>query len=101
MYETAKEERESYERQKRRKGKYDWEICKGKIPIGSKYAIYLALECNNLFRTGLQGLKITWHWAVRDGIGFIYKKYGVIPLSWYAFKIERMAKKAREGKLKL
>lgn len=91
--EMTKEQNEAYERSKKRKGKNDWEICKGKISIGSKYIIYLALECDNLFKTGLKGLKFTWDLAVRDDMCFVYKNHGAIPLSWNSFKIQRMAKK--------
>ena len=94
--EFTREQAEAYERQKKRKGKCDWEICKGKIHFGSNYILYLALECDNLFRTGLKGLKITWSWAVRDDRCFVYKKRGTIPLSWWSFKVQRMAKKLRE-----
>lgn len=99
--EFTREQNEAYERREKRNGKYDWEICKGKIPIGYKHALYLALECENLFRTGLKGLRLTWDWAVKDDICFTYKKRGVIPLSLWSFKIQRMAKKHREGKINL
>lgn len=91
--EFTREQEEAYKRQKKRKGKRDWEICKGKITFGSNYRLYLALECDDLFRTGLKGLKFTWDWAVKDDMCFVYKKHGVIPLSWWAFKIQMNAKK--------
>lgn len=95
--EMTREQIEADKRWKKRKGKYDHQICKGRIPFGSKYAIYYDLECNNLFKSGLKGLKLILHWAVKDGVCYTYKKCIMIPLSLYAIKIQILSRRMRRN----
>jgi hypothetical protein len=97
LEEMTKEEIEADKRWKKRNGKYDHQICKGRIPIGSKYAIYYDLECNNLFKSGLKGLKLILNWAVKDGMCYTYQKRIMIPLSLYAIKIMILSRRMRRN----
>lgn len=89
---------EAEKRRKRRKGKYDWQI--GGFRIHSKkHGLIFNLECDNLFRTKLKGLRLKIVWANRDGHGFIYKKRLTIPLSYSYFKLmQRIRKKNNSSK---
>lgn len=94
--EMTKEQIEEDKRWKKRNGKCDWEIFKGRIKIGSDKAIYYCLECDNLFKSGLKGLRLDLNYAVKDNdISYVYKKRIVIPLSYSAFKIQRSGKRWR------
>ena len=97
LEETEREMIESDKRWVKRKGKYDHQICKGRIPFGSKYAIYYDLECNNLFKSGLKGLRLILHWAVKDDMCYTYQKSIMIPLSLYAIKIQIMIRRMRRN----
>lgn len=83
-----KEQIESDKRYMKRK-KYDWQIWNGRIELLNR-AVYLDLECDNLFKTKLKGLKLKIGWAHKDGIRFVHKKSFSIPLSWSALKISIM-----------
>lgn len=98
--EMQREQIEEDKRYRKRK-KYDWQIWKGRIKLPNR-AIYFDLECDNLFKTKLKGLRLIIHWAHKDGIRYIYKKHFRIPLSWSALKISIMiwrkdVKKAEVG----
>lgn len=94
--EMTKEQIEADKRREKRNGKYDWEIFKGRIKICSDKVIYYCLECDNLFKSGLNGLRLDLHYAVKDDdISYIFKKHMTIPLSYGAFKIKRLAKRCR------
>jgi uncharacterized Zn finger protein (UPF0148 family) len=97
LEEMKREMIEEDKRWKKRKGKYDYQICKGRIPIGYKYAIYYDLECNNLFKSGLKGLKLILNWAVKDGMCYTYQKRIIIPLSLYAIKIMILSRRMRRN----
>lgn len=84
LMEMQKEQIEADKRYMKRK-KYDWQIWNGRIKLPNR-AIYFNLECDNLFKTKLKGLKLIIHWAHKDGTGYIYKKYFRIPLSMSAIK---------------
>lgn len=95
-------QREQVEADKRyfkRGRKYDWQIWSGRIKLPNR-AIYLDLECDNLFRTKLKGLRLKFHWAHKDkdGMGYIYKKHFTLPLSWSALKIQIRIYKKRKNK---
>ena len=85
LIKMQEEQEESYRRQKRRNGKYDWQISKWKIKIPNK-AIYFELQCDNLFHTGLKGLRLHIDIGEKDGMGYIIKKFFTIPLSIGAAK---------------
>lgn len=87
---------EADKRYVKRGNKYDWQIWHGRIKL-PKRAIILDLECDNLFKTKLKGLRLDVHWAYKDGISYIYKKHFTIPLSWSALKMQiRIRKKRKE-----
>lgn len=88
LMEMQREQIEEDKRYMKRK-KYDWQIWEGRIEL-PKRAIYFDLECDNLFKTKLKGLRLIIHWAHKDDIGYIYKKHFRIPLSWSALKISIM-----------
>ena len=98
LYEKiTREEIEADKRWKKRNEKYDWEIFKGRIKLGLTKAICYCLECDNLFKTGLKGLRLSLRYSIKDeDTGcFMYKKHIVIPLSYEAFKIQRLARRMR------
>lgn len=82
LEQMQQEQDEEADRRTKRGGKYDWQIWRGKIELW-KRAIYFDLECDNLFRTKLKGLRLDIHWACLDerGMGYIMKKHFTIPLS--------------------
>lgn len=87
---------EADKRYVKRGNKYDWQIWHERIKL-PKRAIILDLECDNLFKTKLKGLRLDVHWAYKDGISYIYKKHFTIPLSWSALKMQvRIRKKRKE-----
>lgn len=97
--EMTREQIEADKRWKKRGEKYDWQIFKGRIKIGSTKAIYYCLECDNLFKSGLKGLRLVLNYAVKDSdISYTYKKCVTIPLSYTAFKVQRLAKRRRNEK---
>lgn len=85
-----KMQREQVEADKRyfkRGYKYDWQIGKCKMKFANKIIIF-ELQCDNLFRTKLKGLKLrisvgTKH---KDSIGYIINNYFTIPFSISAIK---------------
>ena len=97
LEQMQKEQIEAEERRHRRKGKYDWEI--GEFTIrGRKHGVKFELECDNLFRTKLRGLRLKVSWMDRDRANdwFIYTKHCTIPLSYSYFKIMRSITKKRK-----
>lgn len=100
-YEQMTKERiEADKRWEKRNGKYDWEISKGKIKLGSDKAIFYCLECDNLFKSGLKGLRLSLNYAVKDSdVSYVYRNNIVIPLSWSAFKVRRLARRMRNEDL--
>ena len=96
--EMTREQIEADKRWKKRHGKYDHEIFKCRIKLGSTKAIYYYLECDNLFKSGLKGLRLDLNYAVKDGMCYVFEKHFVIPLSYTAFKVQRLAKRWRNEK---
>ena len=78
------EQEESYRRYRKR-GKYDWQVWKGRIKLPRR-AVYIDLLCDNLFRHGLRGLRLELHWAKKDDIGYVFVHSVTIPLSLSALK---------------
>lgn len=85
LIDMQREQEESYKRYKKR-GKYDSQIWRGRIKL-PRGAIYIDLLCDNLFKTGLHGLKLEFHWAEKDGAFYVFKNRLVVPLSISALKI--------------
>jgi len=85
LEDLQREQDERYERRKKRKGKFDWQIARGRIKL-YKRAIRWDLECDNLFKTKLKGLRLKIHWLQKDGESYIFKKHFTIPLSLTALK---------------
>lgn len=96
MIMMEKDKTEADKRYMKRK-KYDWQIWKGTIKLPNR-AIFLDLECNNLFKTKLKGLRLEIHWAHKDGASYIYKKNFRIPLSLSALKISIRIWRKTHGK---
>lgn len=92
-----KEKAEADKRYMKRK-KYDWQIWNGKIKLPNR-AIIFALECDNLFKTKLKGLRLKIWWAHRDGMSYIYKKNFRIPLSLSALKVSIRCWRKMHGKM--
>lgn len=95
------EDIEAEKRRKARGGKYDWQIgkCSFKIPGNKK--VYLDLECDNLFKSKLKGLRLDVHIGEKDGdYSYVVKKFFTIPLSLSHLKIQiRIWKKRRKGEI--
>jgi len=87
LEQMEREEIEAEKRRKKRNGKYDWQIGSCRIKLGNR-ALYFDLECDNLFRTKLRGLRLQVHWAHKDGISYYYKKNFTIPLSFSSLRIQ-------------
>ncbi len=97
LEQMQQEQIEADKRYVQRGNKYDWQIWKGRLKIGKRYALFFDLECENFPKTRLKGLRIIVHIGVRDdGCGYILKKHWHIPLSVSDFKsrlrIRRMNK---------
>ena len=97
LEQMQQEQIEADKRYVRRGGKYDWQIWKGRLKIGKRYALFFDLECENFPKTRLKGLRLIVHIGVRDdSCGYILKKHWRIPLSVSDFKsrlcIRRMNK---------
>ncbi|MBR1373504.1 hypothetical protein IJ556_03525 [bacterium] len=97
MEQMRKEQIEADKRYYKRGRKYDWQIWNGHIRLGNR-AVFLNLECCNLFKTKLKGLKLIVHISDKDGTGYIFKSHFTIPLSLYAFKIQRLVHKNNKRK---
>lgn len=87
LIKIQEEQEESYRRQKRRNGKCDWQIGKCKMKFANKIIVF-ELQCDNLFRTKLKGLKLRIAVGTKceDHIGYIINNYFTIPLSISAAK---------------
>lgn len=85
LIQMQKEQEESYRRRKKRNGKCDWQIFKWRIKI-PKRAIYFELQCDDLFRSKLKGLRLEVRIGEKDDFGYVIKKSFVIPLSIGAVK---------------
>lgn len=67
-----------------------WQIWKGRLKLGKRYALFFDLESENFPKTKLKGLRLIVHFGVRDdGYGYTLKRYWHIPLSWSDLKIWR------------
>lgn len=90
LYEETERQIEANERQKRRNGKYDWQIGSKKICF-KRYAIEFDLECNDITQSYLKGLRLDVNiWRkekVEDLCRTLYKHF-TIPLSWSQFYIQ-------------
>lgn len=85
LIEMQREQEEAYKRYKKR-GKSDAQIWRGRIKLPRR-AVYIDLLCNNLFKSGLRGLRIELHWARKEGIGYVFICGISIPLSVSALKV--------------
>lgn len=78
-------EKERIEADKRhmKRHKYDWEIGKCHLNISKNKRIYFELQCKNLFKSFLKGLRLKVSMGNKDesGVGYIIKKTCTIPLS--------------------
>lgn len=93
----AKEQEEMYQRRKRRKGKYDWEIAEKKF-YGKKRFLSFALECTDITKSYFKGLKLIIRTGKKiDDIGYAMNKNIVIPLSWHAFYIHYIFKHTKNS----
>lgn len=78
--ERTKIEKESHERYVKRGNKYDWQICSFKFKMFNK-VIKLELECDNLFKTRLKGLRLMVCVFNKKGNLSACEKYFIVPLS--------------------
>ena len=81
---------EQDKRIKRRNGKYDWQIAVKKF-YGKKNFLGIYLECDNITKSYLKGLRLKVHIGSKeneDDFGYIVKKFFTIPLSWSQFYIQ-------------
>lgn len=88
--ELMEERAEREKRIKRRKGKYDWEISVKKF-CGKKLFLSFALECNDITKSYLKGLRLKINIGSKeskDDVGYIIKHFFTIPLSWSQFYIQ-------------
>ena len=83
LEEETERQIEANERQKRRNGKYDWQIGKRKIRL-KRYSIDFELECNDVTKSYFKGLRLDVNiWRkenVEDLCSTLYKCF-TIPLS--------------------
>lgn len=86
------------EKRREQRGKYDWEVGSGKIKL-FKRAIFWDLECDNLFKTKLKGLKLGISWAYKENGSFYSKKHWIIPLSISALRSHIHFKKNKKALL--
>lgn len=82
-------QREQNERMKRRNGKYDWQIAIKKF-YGKKRFLGLDLECDDITKSYLKGLRLDVHIGKKekDSVGYVVKRSFTIPLSWSSFYIQ-------------
>ena len=80
---------ESYKRIEKRNGKYDWQIAKKKF-YGKKLFLSFVLECDNITKSYLKGLRLKIDIGGRenDDVGYAIKHFFTIPLSWSQFYIQ-------------
>jgi uncharacterized Zn finger protein (UPF0148 family) len=95
----TRDDEEAYKRRKRRNGKYDSEIWNWTIR-GEKHGVKLELKCDNLFKTGLKGLRFEITWMDRDDLSLIHRKWWRIPLSISYLKVMIRIHKRRKEKSK-
>lgn len=75
--------------EKRRNGKYDWQIGSKKICF-KRYAIDFNLECNDITQSYLKGLRLDmniWRKEKIEDLSRTLYKHFTIPLSWSYFYI--------------
>lgn len=101
FYENMMKEMKAQAERKKKRGLCDWEICKfsRKTRTGR---VDIALECDNLFHSGLKGLhsKIT-KWRHEDNnSSLIWEKDYYIPLSLQAVKVWRYRRRLLKKKSK-
>lgn len=87
LEEETERQIEANERQKRRNGKYDWQIGKKKIRL-KRYSIDFELECNDVTKSYFKGLRLDvkiWKKENVEGLCSTLYKYFTIPLSWSYF----------------
>lgn len=81
---------EQNERMERRNGKYDWQIGCKKFRF-KRYSISFELECDDITRSYLKGLRLDvniWRKRKLDDISSYLLKGFTIPLSWHQFYIQ-------------
>jgi uncharacterized Zn finger protein (UPF0148 family) len=91
---------EQDKRIKDRNGKYDWQIAVKKF-YGKKRFLGLALECDNITKSYLKGLRLKIDIGKKendDDFGYIINKFFTIPLSWSQFYIQFIYKYKTENK---
>jgi uncharacterized Zn finger protein (UPF0148 family) len=91
---------EQDKRIKDRNGKYDWQIAVKKI-YGKKRFLGLTLECDNITKSYLKGLRLKIDIGKKendDDFGYIINKFFTIPLSWSQFYIQFIYKYKTENK---
>lgn len=97
LEQMQQEQIEANKRYYKRGRKYDWQIWHGCIKMVNR-AVSFDLECKDLFKTKLKGLKLIVRFSEKDGTGYIYKRHFTIPLSWYALKIQILIHKKENAK---
>jgi len=80
LEDCEREQIEAEERRQKRGGKSDWQIGKKSIRIG-KYKVRFELECDNLFKTKLRGLRLAVSIWKKEEVGFAFQRNFTIPLS--------------------
>ena len=91
---------EQDKRIKDRNGKYDWQIAVKKF-YGKKRFLGLALECDNITKSYLKGLRLKINIGKKendDDFGYVINKFFTIPLSWSQFYIQFIYKYKTENK---
>lgn len=91
-------EREQIEADKRyqKRHKYDWQIGEFTLRITKNRKVSFELECDNLFRSGLQGLRLNVHiWKRDETINDLYssEKHFYIPLSLSCLRVVLQVRK--------
>ena len=101
LEQMQQEQIEADKRYVQRGNKYDWQIWKGRLKIGKRYALSFDLECENFPKTRLKGLRLIVHIGVRDdGFGYALKKHWRIPLSISEVRtLLRIRRLKRKGEL--
>ena len=97
LEQMQQEQIEANKRYYKRGRKYDWQIWHGCIKMVNR-AVSFDLECKDLFKTKLKGMKLIVRFSEKDGTGYIYKRHFTIPLSWYALKIQILIHKKENAK---
>lgn len=100
LYEQMqKEDEEAYARYKKRGDKWDWQICECSIKLPKK-KLYFKLECDNLFKTKLKGLRLQVMVGYKDECCYVIKKRFTIPLSWSSLKVQMLIRRRyKNGKV--